>query len=111
MEGVAQPEPQVVAEPRAEAHVPVLPAQQLQPAPPAYVRPRRTTRMPARYADFDMSAEAMDSEVSSSAEFGDNGLVGVWDVDKDDIVNRKEVVSQLASLAAMLENLLAAICG
>ena len=67
--------------------------------------------MPAKYADFDMSAEAMDYEVSSSAEFGDNGLVGVWDVDKDDIVNRKEVTSQLASLAAMFENLLAAIYG
>ena len=67
--------------------------------------------MPAKYADFDMSAEAMDSEVSSSAEFGDNGLVGGWDIDKDDTVYRKEVVSQLASLAAMLENLSAAICG
>ena len=35
----------------------------------------------------------------------------VWDVDKDDIVYRKEVTSQLASLAAMFENLLTAICG
>ena len=67
--------------------------------------------MPARYADFDMSAEAMDSEVSSSAELGDNGLGGGWDVDKDDIVDRKEIASQLASLAAMFENLIAAICG
>ena len=83
----------------------------MQPAPPAQTRPRRITKMPARYADFDMSAEAMDSEVSSSAEFGDNGLVGVWDVDKDDIMYRKEVTSQLASLAAMFENLLTAICG
>ena len=111
MEGVAQPEPQVVAEPRAEAHVPVLPAQQLQPAPPAYVRPRRTTRMPARYADFDMSAEAMDSEVSSSAEFGDNGLVGVCGYAKDDIGNRAEVTSLVTALAATFEKLLTAISG
>jgi hypothetical protein len=106
MEDVVQPDPQVVAEPRAEAHVPVRQAQHVQPAPPAQTRPRRVTKMPARYADFDMSAE-----VSSSAEFGDNGLVGVWDVDKDDIMYRKEVTSQLASLAAMFENLLTAICG
>ena len=108
MENMIRMERQVAAEPRAEAHVP---AQQAQPAPPGQMRPKRTTRMPARYADFDMSAEAMDSEVSSSAEFGDNGLVGVWDIDKDDTVYRKEVVSQLASLAAMLENLSAVICG
>ena len=106
MEDVVQPDPQVVAEPRAEAHVPARQAQHVQPAPPAQTRPRRVTKMPARYADFDMSAE-----VSSSAEFGDNGLVGVWDVDKDDIMYRKEVTSQLASLAAMFENLLTAICG
>ena len=106
MEDVVQPDPQVVAEPRAEAHVPARQAQHVQPAPPAQTRPRRITKMPARYADFDMSAE-----VSSSAEFGDNGLVGVWDVDKDDIMYRKEVTSQLASLAAMFENLLTAICG
>ena len=111
MEDMVRPEPQVVAEPRAEAHVPARQAQHIQPAPQAQTRPRRTTRMPARYADFDMSAEAMDSEVSSSAEFGDNGLGGGWDVDKDDIVYRKEVASQLASLAAMFENLLTAICG
>ena len=35
----------------------------------------------------------------------------LWDVDKDDIMYRKEVTSQLASLAAMFENLLTAICG
>ena len=35
----------------------------------------------------------------------------LWDVDKDDTVYRKEVTSQLASLAAMFENILTAICG
>ena len=67
--------------------------------------------MPARYADFDMSAEAMDSEVSSSAEFGDNGLVGVCGYDKDDIGNRAEVTSLVTALAATFEKLLTAISG
>ena len=62
--------------------------------------------MPARYADFDMSAE-----VSSSAEFGDNGLVGVCGYDKDDIGNRAEVTSLVTTLAATFEKLLTAICG
>ena len=67
--------------------------------------------MPARYADFDMSAEAMDSEVSSSAEFGDNGLVGVCGYAKDDIGNRAEVTSLVTALAATFEKLLTAISG
>ena len=108
MEDMLRPERQVATEPRAEAHVP---AQQAQPAPPGQMRPKRTTRMPARYADFDMSAEAMNSEVSSSAEFGDNGLVGVCGYAKDDIGNRAEVTSLVTALAATFEKLLTAISG
>ena len=108
MENMIRPERQMAVEPRAEAHVP---AQQAQPAPPGQMRPKRTTRMPARYADFDMNAEAMDSEVSRGAEFGHNGLVGVCGYDKDDIGDRAEVTSLVAALAATLEKLLTAICG
>ena len=67
--------------------------------------------MSARYADFDMSAEAMDSEISRGAEFGNNGLVGVCGYVKDDIGDRAEVTSLVATLAATLEKLLTAICG
>ena len=67
--------------------------------------------MPSITHSCDMSAEAMDSEVSSSAEFGDNGLVGGCGYAKDDIGNRAEVTSLVTALAATFEKLLTAISG
>lgn len=66
--------------------------------------------MPAKYGDFDMSAEALASKISSSTEYGDNGLVGVCEYDKDnlglsDTRHRKE----LMALVSALQNILAVI--
>ena len=77
---------------------------------PAETRPRRATRTPAKYVDFDI-VEAIGSEISSSTEYGDNGLVGVYGHDKDDIGSegRKEVTARAASLARTFKELPAAI--
>ena len=58
--------------------------------------------------DFDMSTEA--SEVSSCAENGDNGLVGMYGRSKDDRGRQlKKALATLAALVAEARNVLAAI--
>ena len=67
--------------------------------------------MPAKYGDFDMSAEALASKISSSTEYGDNGLVGVYGHGKDDIGSdgREEVAALVIMRASTFEKLPAAI--
>ena len=49
-----------------------------------------------------MSAEALASEVSSSAEYGDNGLVGVYGHGKDDGADSRNSDATPATLAVIV---------
>ena len=94
------PEPQAATQPPGR-----------QAEPPANGRPRRVTRRPAWQVDFDMSAEAMASEFSSSAEYGDNGLVGVNGHGKDDLdsVNSAATPANLAVIVTIVQRVLDAM--
>ena len=95
-----QPEPQAATQP-PEPQAATQPPEK-QGEPPASGRPRRTTRRPAWQVDFDMSAEALASEVSSGAEYGDNGLVGVYGHGKDDGADSRNSAATPATLAVIV---------
>ena len=104
-----QPEPQAATQP-PEPQAATQPPEK-QGEPPASGRPRRTTKRPAWQVDFDMSAEALASEVSSSAEYGDNGLVGVNGHGKDDLdsVNSAATPANLAVIVTIVQRVLDAM--
>ena len=100
------PQPQAATQPAGPQVVAQPPRQEAGPA--ARDRPRRATRQPAWTVDFDMSAEA--SEVSSCAENGNNGLVGMYGGSKDDRGwQLKKALATLAALVAEARNVVAAI--
>ena len=100
------PPPQAATQPAVPQAATQPPRQEAGPA--ASDRPRRATRKPAWMVDFDMSTEA--SEISSCAENGDNGLVGMYGRSKDDRERQlKKALATLAALVSEARDVLAAI--